>query len=857
MGEVYRARDTRLDRDVALKVIHPDLVGEGHLGRFRREARTLAALSHPHVAGVYEFDEIDGTAFLVMELVTGPTLADRLASGPLSVKEAMRFGVQVAEALEAVHDKGIIHRDLKPANIKLTAEGTVKVLDFGLAKAGMGPASPHSYLATATFSGTREGLVVGTAAYMSPEQARGSDVDRRTDVWSFGCVLYEMLTGRAAFQAESIADTIGAVMTRDPDWTALPVLTPPAVVRIVRRCLQRDLRQRLRDIGDARLELEEVANDHGAPAVPLTARHPGALVGVAALAAGLLVGALVTRALWPAAPATTQPARFALTLPSSAPLGGLDFPSVAVAPSGSHFVYVGMRGAQTHLFVRRMDSLEPTPLEGTINAVAPFFSPDGDWIAYFADGKLRKVPVSGGTPVTICDAQVGLGGSWSADGTILFAAATGSGLSQVPESGGVPRRITTLDIDKGEFSHRWPEWLPDGRTFLYTVGTAGSWNEAQIVAQSPNGQRTLLVRGGTNPHYLPTGDLIYAQNGRIMRAPFDVSRLSITGTPVSVLDNVMQSSDGAAQIAISPAGHLVYVTGTLEGGQRRLVSVGRDGTATPFAAPPGPYASPRVSPDGQRLILTMETAPPDLWSYDVPTGSSMQLTFNAGATSPAWSRDGRRVAYSSTRSGVPNMFIVSAQQPAAAERITPSEHTQVAGSWAPEDAAIAFVERRPGTGRDILLLPLRDRGLPRSLITSAVDESAPRISPDGRWIAYVVSSGAAGQVHLRTLADPPRTRQLSINGGAEPVWAPSGRELFYREGDRLMAVSVEAGGAGPPRVLFANADFVRGTIDSPNYDVMPDGQRFVMVQRPSQAASQATLHVLIGWFDMLRAVSFR
>jgi serine/threonine-protein kinase len=758
--------------------------------------------------------------------------------------------VQVAEALEAVHDKGIIHRDLKPANIKLTAEATVKVLDFGLAKIAGESAEHHSRLATMTFSGTGRGVIVGTAAYMSPEQARGADVDRRTDVWSFGCVLYEMLTGRAAFAAATVADTIGAVMTREPDWAALPSATPPAVVRVVRRCLQRDVKQRLRDIGDARLDLEDAAEDDSPARLAKSGAGAAraAIVGVVGLGAGLLVGALVARSWSAVAPPNTEPARFAVTLPSTTPLGGLDFPSLAMSPNGSHLVYVGTRGGQTQLFLRPLNAVEPAAIAGTLNAVAPFFSADGEWIGFFSDGQLRKVALSGGMPITVCDAPIGLGGSWNASGMILFAAGTGSALFLVPASGGTPQRVTTLDIDKGEFSHRWPEWLPDGETFLYTVGTTGSWNDAQIVAQSRNGPRTVLAQRGTNPHYLPTGHLLFAQNGRIMRVGFDAGRVATSGTPEPVLDGVMQSSDGAAQIAISRSGHAVYVAGTLESGQRRLMSVGRDGSAIPFAAPPGMYASPRVSPDGQRLLLTVETSPPDLWRYDIETGVSVQLTFNAGATSPIWSRDGQQAAFSSTKSGAPNVFVMSMQKPGAAERIVPSDHPQVPGSWTPEDAALAFVERRPDTGRDILLVPLRDRRSPSPLLTSLVDESTPRISPDGRWVVYVTNDGGRSAVHLRMLAGARDPQRVSTGGGAEPVWASTGREFFYRDGGKVMAVPVDEDGAGQPRTIF-EGDFAPGTIDSPNYDVMPDGQRFVMLQKPLPSASQSTLQVLMNWFE--------
>jgi len=768
MGEVYRAHDSRLRRDVALKLVHPHLADADHIERFRREARVLAALGHPNVANVYELGEAEGAAFIVMELVPGETLADRLVTGPLPIPEVLRIARQVAAALEAVHDKGIVHRDLKPANIKLTADGVVKVLDFGVAKTTLHADHARADLLTASLA-TREGVIVGTAAYMSPEQTRGQDVDPRTDVWAFGCVVFEMLTGRRAFAADTTADTIAAVIERDVDWRALPHNTPPAVARVLRRCLQRDPKQRLRHIGDARIELDDVATAPQAPEVRREKSWRPAIAAVGLLVTGVLLGALVTLSRRPAAQEAGPPARFIVSLPPMTQLGGLDFPSVAIAPDGSRLAYVATRGGRGQLFVRSMNDIEPVALAGTTNAVGPFFSPDSEWIAFFADGQLKKVAVSGGVPTTLCEAPVGLGGSWGPNDMIVFAPATGSGLSQVPAAGGTPQRVTTLDVAQGEFSHRWPEWLPDGQTVLYTVGTSGSWSDAQIVAQSlTTGQRSILVRGGTSPHFLPTGSLIYAQNGRIMSVPFDTGSLRVSGTPVSVLENVLQSSDGAVQLSVSQSGSAVFVGGASESSQRRLVSVTRAGASTPFAAPAGPYASPRVSPDGRRLLVTMDAPTPDLWVYDIMAGTSTQLTFEAGATSPVWAGDAQQAVFSSTRSGVPNLFMTAVGQPGPAERLIPTENQQVPGSWAP-DGTLAYVERYSTTGRDIVLLSLRDRR-PRPLLASSADESAPTFSPNGRWLAYVSNETGRNEVYLTPSTDGARRRRVSSDGGSEPAW---------------------------------------------------------------------------------------
>ena len=648
----------------------------------------------------------------------------------------------MAAALEAVHDKGIVHRDLKPSNIKVTRDGLVKVLDFGIAK----PVVENTRDAIAPAHGnrraTREGLVVGTAAYMSPEQVRGWEIDRRTDVWAFGCVLYEMLTGRSAFSGDSVADTIAAVIERDLDWGALPPTTPPGLTRLLRRCVQRDLKRRLRDMGDARLDLEEAASDsptRDRPTPTLAARgwRTTAALMVGLVTLGVLLGSAAASYRGRSVHESGAPVHFVEPLSPTTQLSGLDFPSVAISPDGSRLAFVGSRGGQTQLFVRQMNAVDSiTALPGTTNAVAPFFNPDGTWVAFFADGQLKKVPLSGGMPIPLCEAQVGLGGSWAGD-TIVFASNTGSGLSTVSADAGRPRRVTNLDATQGEFSHRWPEWLPGGESVIYTVGTVGTWNQAEIVAQSlTTGERSVLVQGGTNPHYLPTGHPgvrpRWPHLRRTVRSapPPRDGRASAGARERPSIDRrrcaVRCFAGGHGRVCQRRVRGAPGETGVGDARRRRhaVCRIERF------------VSSPRVSADGGTLLVAVESPASDLWMYDIRSGSLSQRTYDAGATSPVWTPDGRAV-FSSTKNGPLNLVISDVSRQGPLERLMASENVQIPGSWTSDGSLLAFVERRAGTGRDIFLLPRGDRTA-RPLLISPADESAPRFSPNDRWLGVRV-----------------------------------------------------------------------------------------------------------------------
>jgi eukaryotic-like serine/threonine-protein kinase len=848
MGAVYRARDAKLGRDVALKIVHPGSGIAPDLERVRHEAHVLASLTHPHIAAIYELEDAGELAFLVMELVPGETLRERLAQGALPLADALRIGSQIASAIEAAHERGVIHRDLKPANIKITPDGTVKVLDFGLAQV-LDVATPEHSLNPTRTSGT---AIVGTAAYMSPEQARGRPVDRRTDIWAFGCVMFEMLADRQTFAGETVSDSIAAILGREPDWTALPAATPPPLLRLLTRCLEKDPRRRLRDIGDARLEIEDALSGMSGSATVVAAaaepRRAHTWRGVMLLAVGCAGGVAITLAVRPQSKAPDAPrAQFVVSMPSNARLASLDYPAVAISPDGSRMAYVASQGGPQQLFVQELESLTATAVPDTFDAVNPFFSADGRSIGFFAGGKLKIASLAGGTPITVCDAPTGFGASWR-DDLIVFAGTAAGGLSSVPAGGGAPTRVTTLATDKGEFSHRWPVLLPGGRVVLFTVGTVGSWDDADIVAQSlSTGERRLVVHGATSPQYL-SGQLLYIRSGALMAAAFDATRLTVTGTPLKILENVMESADGAAQASVSTTGTMVYVPGAGQLNLRRLLAVDRKGVVTPFAAPAQAYVAPRVSPDGRSIAVTVAGGSDDLWVYDIGRGTLTQLTYQAGVSTSVWTPDSARLTFGSTKAGQANLFWRRMEGGGADERLAPSDRTQLPGSWSADGRTLAFVERDPNTGRDIWILSLDGDRKPRPLLATPFDESAARISPDGNLVAYVSNESGVNEVYVAPIAQPSRPLRASAEPAAEPLWAPRGRELYYRTGNRVMAVSLSEGPA--PRVaarqLLFEGRFAKGTLDFANYDAAPNGQ-FVMVEESDTEALRPEVRVLLHW----------
>jgi eukaryotic-like serine/threonine-protein kinase len=866
MGEVYEARDTKLGRNVAIKVLPAAFVNDPErLSRFQREARMLAALNHPNIATIHGFEQSDGVHYLVMELVTGQTLAERLQAGPLRVEDTLKIAGQIAEALEAAHEKGVIHRDLKPANVKVAQEGRVKVLDFGLAKA-FAAESATDLSQAPTLS--EEGRILGTPAYMSPEQARGKPVDKRTDIWAFGCMLYQLLTGQRAFRGETVQDTIAAVLQREPDWGALPETTPLSIGALLRRCLQKDLNRRARDAGDIRIELEE------ALAAPTTGEPTTAAKGIRALGrralvlslCALLLGAAIAtvavRNLKPSPPPPPRPvSRFAVTLPPGQQLAGLDGGNaVALSPDGTHLAYVARQGGTQQLYLRAMNSLEAKPVSGTEGAFEPFFSPDGQWLGFFAGRNLKKVSVSGGAALTLGASRFPLGASWGSQGMIAFTPGfdPGGSVVQISDAGGMPQPLTRLE--KGQGLHGWPEFLPGDKALLFAATTNANnrnWTNAQVAVQSVGtGQQRNLIQGGMQPSYAPSGHLVYAQGGSLMAVPFDPRRLAVTGTAVPVVDAVLQSAvTGAAQYSISTTGSLVYVPGGIQGSQSRPVWVSRNGAEQPLAATVHDYMFPRVSPDGRRLAVGIVEQESQVWLYDLSRETLTRLTFGGDVnTNPAWTPDGKRIAFRSNKEGPLNLFWQLADGSGGLERLTTSEYTNIPNSWSLDGQLLAFSENNPSTGLDIWILRLSDRKA-EPFLRTPFNETAPHFSPDGHWLAYTSNESGRYEIYVLPYPGPGGKWQISTEGGTEPVWNPNGRELFYRSSDKMMAVDVATQpgfAAGKPRVLF-EGPYQPTPITFPNYDVSPDGQRFLMLKPSEQEHAVPTqINVVLNWFEELK-----
>ncbi len=878
MGEVYRAEDTTLDREVAIKVLPEAFTADKErLARFEREAKVLASLNHPNIAGIHELGSDGGLDFLAMELVEGEDLAKRLRKGPIPVGEALRLATQIATGLEAAHNSGVVHRDLKPANVQVTPEGQVKILDFGLAKKAVGGAGPPLDLSdspTLTAQMTRAGTILGTAAYMSPEQARGQEVDAQTDIWALGVVLYEMLTGERTFGAETATDTIAAIIERQPDWEALPPATPPLVRSLLRRCLQKDRNRRLHDVADARLELEEVLSEAPAPVVAAEAITPAAeskrrtaVWSLASALLGLAIG--LALATWMSrsegVPTTLlSNAHLSIELAEETTLYMTTNPAIAISPDGRRLVWAAVHpDGSVQLHARGLDEVVARELEGTENARDPIFSPDGQWIAYFdhAETQLEKVPFEGGVPAKICDTpSSSKGATWGARGEIVFSRGFDGGLSRVAAEGGVPEVLTEPDRDAGVKTHRFPHFLPDGRALLFMVADHDmeTYDEARIEALDlETGERKLLLEGGMSPKYVESGHLIFARQGSLMAVPFDPQALAIEGQPKEVFTSVVTNGgDAFGQFALTSAGTLVYAPGGPEHYNQRFVRADRSGHVVPLSVPERVYDRPSfaLSPDGKRLAVTVAGANYSVWLWDVEREILSRLAAGGENQAPVWTPDGERLIFLSYGRGAGmHLMWIPADGSSQPKSLYETDRIPAPASISPDGQHFSFFQHDPETDDDIWVLPLDDQmqpGAPRKVVATKGRDVESEFSPDGRWLAYSSNETGSYEIYVQSFPGPGPRTQVSSEGGREPHWSPRGDAIYYVHSTsaQLMRAPVRT---EPELRVGAPEPFI--PFDSPErwYDIEPDGEHFIYIQMGSQAKPITQLRIVLNWANGL------
>ena len=864
MGEVWQARDTKLDRDVALKVLPEAFTADpDRLARFEREAKVLASLNHPNIGSIYGLEETEGVKALVLELVEGPTLADRITQGPIPIDEALPIAKQIAEALEAAHEQGVIHRDLKPANIKVKADGTVKVLDFGLAKAFQPEASDPNLSQSPTISltaaATQMGMVIGTAAYMSPEQATGLPVDKRADIWAYGAVLFEMLTGRKLFDAGDVSEMLASVLVKDPDSSSIGNHVPAHVRSVVRRCLVKDPRNRLRDIGDVRLAMEEtfettVGVSIADPAVSQSSGWRQALPWVAGLALAVIAGA-ATWVFTRATPAPTRAVtRSTILLPAGVSAGEPNHHRIALSPDSSHLVYAG----QDQLYLRALDQLEATAIPGTASAVEPVFSPNGQWIAFWADGQLKKIAVTGGAAVMLCETAEPYGVTWPSDETILFATVT-AGIWRVPGNGGTPEIIVADEAGEGLPT---PQLLPGGEWVLFWSATT-----RQIAMHSLlTGERRVLIEGGGDVRYVPTGHLAYVLDGALLAVPFDAEQRIVTGGPVPLIEGIRQAPNGLAQVAFSNDGSLVYFRGGLQQANYTLVWVDRSGQpTTPVLESETEVAWPELSPDGTLIAFSRGSEPRyfDIWVRDLDRGVETRLTETRGSDqSPVWTVDGTTVTFTSNPDHPLRADLFSRPVDLSAEAALVLQLEEdpeavgyqggIPGSWSPDGSLVFYA--LVGETRNIWILP--PGGDPAPLMVTPFNERAPRLSPNGKWVVFVSDQGGEDRVYVTAFPEGGPLLPISTGPGSEAIWSRDGRELLYRNGSEMWSVDVETEPgftAETPTLLF-DAPYLPDRnigVGNPNYDVSLDGEHFLMVGR-TMTGNDTPVVLVQNWFEELK-----
>jgi serine/threonine protein kinase len=860
MGEVYRAHDSRLGRDVAIKILPEHFVADPErVARFQREAQVLAALNHPNIAIIHDIQHEDGMGALVLELVEGPTLADKIADGPIALAEALDTARQIADAVEIAHEQGIIHRDLKPANIKLRPDGTVKVLDFGLAKENAASNSTSSMSPTLSSpAATQAGIILGTAAYMSPEQARGKPADRRSDVWAFGCVLYEMLTGARAFEGDDVTDVLAAVIRGEPEWQKLPADTPPGIRKLLQRCLVKDRRERLTDMGSVRLEIKDaVAAPAAADAQEISASRKRRLASPAVawtIAAISLIAAISVGALYLTRPVDARVTKTFILPPEGASwIGTPPATRFSLSPDGRHLAFIGTKGGQRQIWVRALDGLVPEPLSGTEAVIVATWSPDSRFLAFSAGGQLKKIDASGGPAIALTEMDNNSGLAWGPGNTILFRAPGQTGLHQVSAAGGAPVAVTHVSEKSGIGLHWQPFFLPDGKHFLYhaTGGSGGVY----VATLDPSEQPRLLIAGGSNAQYA-SGYVLFMRDTTLMAQRFDTDRLALEGEAHPLADSLQVGGDTGrtGAFAASQTGLLVYQTGAGRAGQR-VVWFDRGGKVVDTINQDGDNTNPRLSPDGKQLVVQRRSATTgmDLWVIDLSRGTNTRLTSGAGSeVDGVWSPEGDRVLYRANPDG---KFSLYSRGTAALEHeeLVAALGQSIGGlnDWSGANQHMLFQ-----MAGDLWVLPVMGEKKPQALMQTPFAESQGRFSPNGRWVAYVSQESNTSQVYVQPfpLSASARRIQISVNGGGNPRWRGDGKELFFTGPQRYL-VSVDLKTvedtleAGPEKRLFqlpvgANS----------NFTLAPDGQRFLFSIAPDVAESSAEppLTTVVNWTAIVK-----
>jgi len=855
MGEVYRARDTRLGRDVAIKVLPEGRAGDEALrARFDREAKSISALNHPNICTLFDVGHQEGLLYLVMELIEGESLADRIAKGALPPDQVLRVGAQIADALDHAHRQGIVHRDLKPGNVMLTKSGA-KLLDFGLARTAAEAQSPVSMQAMTSLPTqvkplTKEGTILGTFQYMAPEQLEGQEADARTDIFALGALLYEMATGRRAFEGKSKTSLIAAIVSSQPaPISAVAPMTPPALDHVVRRCLEKEPEDRWHSAHDVAGVLRWIgeAGSQAGVAGPMTLRRKSRERIAWILAAAMTIAAMAAVALRrDNGPARQEgPGVVRSLLPIASGQQQYDtFHTLVISPDGRTVAWVDSEAGNWRIYLRHLEEYDAHPLAGTENAQQLFFSPDSKWLGFFAGGKLKKIPLGGGAPVTIGRGVLPRGASWSDDDSILFVPFFYGGVERISASGGNREVLTTPDRANGEIAHRWSSVLPRGGAFLYTIGVGSSWDEARIAVRKIGSKESrILIQGGFDGRYLPTGHLVYSRGTSLYAVRFDLETLQISGDPVQVMESVARGDAGAAEYSYSDDGLLIYrPAGSRAGEVGALALVDRAGRALPFHDPVPPGRSltrPFLSGGGNNLTGVIDF---ELWTFDLVRGTSARLTSGTRSTDGLWSPDGRLVAFSEERNSPWNPYLRRADGSEPEELLIKSDTSLQPSSWSPDGRRILMIDTDPETGLDIVSFSLADKTVKPFVVTDH-NETEGRFSPDGKWVAYTSDESDRTEIYVRPFEGAEGRWQISTQGSERPYWKKPD-EIIFQSGRQVMSVHIRTSPAfslESPRLLF----------ESPNdlLDVMPDGGRFLVRQTGESASHDDSIHLVTGWFS--------